>query len=218
MLFGNHVGNVIDRNKDQVFAITPPIALDFLTRMVQTLMKRDTYFVQSLEVFQSKRSFLLSKTMPMVKRTFFERCIGSYLEYGHSKKFFRTNPPNLGINFASRGEFNHYSDLQTYIEKHTRIEALSFDKLDYLFRIYYALLVLILLANFAHYYYLKMIDIEFKFGRIRILLCRIKRELIVFTIKLYIFFSLKASGWFASKKFQLSSFLFVFLRRIKLRR
>ena len=69
----------------------------------------------------------------------------------------------------------HYDGLQAYIEENTIVEALPFDKLDYLFRIYLAIVIAILLVNLAHYY-VKTI----RKRRIRTLLLRTKRKLAAF--------------------------------------
>ena len=46
----------------------------------------------------------------------------------------------------------HYDGLQDYVEENTRVEALSFDRLDYLFRVYLSLLMVPLFLKLAHYY------------------------------------------------------------------
>ena len=50
----------------------------------------------------------------------------------------------------------HYESLQEYIAANTQVDALSFYKLDYLFRIYLVLVSAILLINLLHYFVVKI--------------------------------------------------------------
>ena len=220
------------------------------------MIHMDTFVEASFEISQSVRSYLLSKTMPIEKRNFFEACMQAYLEMGFSRKITHgSSPPNhLGIKFEPRGgsegylhfnslqvtkrsfeflgssnsfsavwlrskqwtvsKFSHslsLSLLQEYIQEHTKVEPLSFDKLNYLFRIYFALMAAIFLVNFAHYFFVRMIDnrrIQLRLLRARMLLVRAKQTLVSFIGKLRTFFNLKR--W-------LASFLSASLYGIKLR-
>ena len=126
-----------------------------MSRMIQTFVRRDTYIEANLEIYQSIRSFVFRKGMEIEKRKHFEKCVGFYIEAGFFKKINRDPPNFFEMNFEPRGGQNgymHYNGLQEYIKEHTKVEALSFEKLEYLFRIYFALLTAILLVNLAHYY------------------------------------------------------------------
>lgn len=46
--------------------------------------------------------------------------------------------------------FRTYTNLQDYIEEYTFNGPISFNKLDYLFRIYFILLILIFCSNLIH--------------------------------------------------------------------
>lgn len=130
----NQPGNIIDRDPEHVFAIAPPFQFDLLTRLVQTLLLRNTFFEPNLEVFQNVRSFLMRKGMQMERKKYLETSIGTYLENGFSQKLFRNPPPNhIDFKLEKRGKppngYMHFNGLHEYIEYYTRVEALSFDRL-----------------------------------------------------------------------------------------
>lgn len=170
----------MQRRSEEIFTIVPHIFLNFLTRIVQTFARTHTYIEIALEVYQTIRSMVIRKGIGMAKKKFVEKNIGTYLEHGFLMKTYRSDPPNhLGIKFEPRGGsgFMHFDGLQEYIENFTRVEALSFDKLDYLFRIYCALLTVIFFVNMAHFYVKKT-----GFSGCRIRLRRTtRRKLAVFT-------------------------------------
>lgn len=105
-------------------------------------MMKNTYIEESFEIYQSIRSFIFWKGMSAKKRAFFEESMEHYVEFGFSIKYARSTLPNFtGIKFAERGGqqgYLHFSGLRAYIDEFTRVEALSFHKLVYLFRIYCA--------------------------------------------------------------------------------
>ena len=129
--------------------------MDFVPRTIQTMVKRDTYFENGLEIYQSIRSFIVRKNLKIEKKKFFEKYLETYFENGFVKKVYRNNPPNYVMKFEKRGGkdgFVHYKGLQEYIEANTLVEALPFDKLDYLFRIYLALVTAVLFLCLVQYF------------------------------------------------------------------
>ena len=86
-------------------------------------------------------------------------------------KLYRDPPDYNGMGLEGRGRdgFVHYNGLQEYISKNTRVDALSLDKLNYLFLINFAFFTNLLILNLAHYYAKKFI--------IRRIFARIKRKL-----------------------------------------
>lgn len=149
------MGNIFNRDTDRIFAIFPHLFIDFSTRVVQTLMMKNTYIEESFEIYQSIRSFIFWKGMSAKKRAFFEESMEHYVEFGFSIKYARSTLPNFtGIKFAERGGqqgYLHFSGLRAYIDEFTRVEALSFHKLVYLFRIYFTLLTGVLFVSLVHY-------------------------------------------------------------------
>ena len=149
------MGNLFQREPSKVFTISAPLLTDFMTRVVQMLIRRDTYMDENVEIYQSIRTFVTKKTMQTEKKKFFERYTQALNELGFTARFARNTPPkHKDIELEERGQkgFVHYDGLQNYIAANTRIAALSFDKLDYLFRIYLALLIAILGLNLLHCY------------------------------------------------------------------
>ena len=125
-----------------------------MTRVIQIFLKTHTFMESNLEIYQSIRTFMIPKSMEVGKRKYFERCTWSIAENGFSKKFYRDLPDYSGMSFEKSGReegFVHYSGLQNYIEANTRVEALRYDKLDYLFRVYFAVVTAMLLVNLACY-------------------------------------------------------------------
>lgn len=153
------------------------------------MFRTNTYLESTLEVHQTIRTYVTRKNINPGKRKFFEKCVSLFFENGFSNKLYQFTPPNYsGIEFVKRGGrgqdgFMHYDGLQAYIAENTIVEALHFDKLDYLFRVYVALLIAFLFLNFAHYY-VKSIGLS----QIRHLFLRIKQKLAIFARKLYTFF------------------------------
>lgn len=151
-------------------------------RLIQTLLRKDTYIEKSFEIYQIVRSLVFRRGLQTEKKKFIERFISPYTENGFSKKIYRDNVPILfEVKFESRGKdgFMHFDSLQEYIAVHTRVEALSFDKLDHLFRIYFALIIVVLFVNLAHHL-VKMIGIR----RIKLRFRRAKRKLNSFLVSL----------------------------------
>lgn len=191
------MGNFLDRKKNSIFTIFPQLWVEFAVRAIATFTRMNTYFDTNFEIFQSQRTLVHGKHIPMEKKRYFERCLGLYLEHGFSKRLLHNEPPSdaFEMKLEPRGKdgFMHFDGLQAYVEENTRVEALPFSKLDYLFRIYFALITAILLINLAHYYTKTT-------RRYRIWIRRAnncKRKLGVFTRKSYIFFCLKVSRWLA---------------------
>ena len=184
------MGNFIEKN--EFFTIFPQIWVEFVTRAISTVTRMDTYFETSFEIFQTIRTLIHGKNIQMEKKRYFERCLGLYLEFGFSKRLLHNEPsPDIfGMKLEPRGKdgFMHFDSLQAYIAENTRVEPLPFSKLDYLFRIYFALITAILLINLAHYYTKTT-------RRYRIWLRRAKRKLVAFIRKSRIYISLKLSRW-----------------------
>lgn len=218
-IIGDQMGNILQRDPEKTFAIYPNMLIELGMRLIQTFVNRNTYLERSVEAYQTLRTMLLRKGIPIHLRRYFEKCMAPYLENGFSEKTYR-NPPSdllLGVKLAPRGGrdgFQHFDGLQAYVEEHTRVEALSFDKLDYLFRIYLALLAAIMFMNTVHCF-LEAFDVNIN-QSIRSFLNRIPAfltKLAFFLRKLCRFFSLQVFGLVAFLKFPIS-FLFASLNRI----
>ena len=157
---GNQFGSFFKREFHKVFLIFPKVALDLMFQVIHTLLKSDTFTELNYEVYQSIRAFIIKKDMKVKKRKHLENFIRTFAENGFSIKFHRNIPNYTNIKLEKRGDkdgFAHYDGLQDYIEANTMVTALRFDKLDYLFRIYFAALIFILLVNLTHYYIMKIL-------------------------------------------------------------
>lgn len=155
---GGEAGNVIQRDLDLIFTLAPNFQLDLLARAAKNFMGRQIYMQTDLELYQSNRPFVLSKHMEAKKRNYLDKFGQLFNEMGLSTKSLRNQIPDfvksyLGPN-DGQGGYMYYDSLQAYIDSHTKVIALPFDKLDYLFRICFALLTFLLFFNLAHYYYL----------------------------------------------------------------
>lgn len=143
----------MERDANKVFTIIPHVSTVMLTRIAQTIVKKDTYIETGLEIYQTVRTFLIRPRMKRQKKKHFERFIKLIMENGFTKKYYRDIPiPKDVQKLEQRGEFRHYKGLRDYVEANTKVTALSFEKLDYLFRIYLAIVVTILSVNIIHYF------------------------------------------------------------------
>ena len=125
-----------------------------MARLIQTFLRRDTYLETNLEIYQSIRSYAIRKGMKAEERKYFESCLGLLMEGGFMKKLYRDPPNETGIKLEKQGGqdgFVHYSGLQDYIAKNTKVGALRFEKLDYLVRTYFAFATSALLLNLAYF-------------------------------------------------------------------
>ena len=123
------------------------------------LVRKDTY-LENLEIYQSIRSFVIKKDLQIEKQNYIERYLKVLTEFGFTTRFYQNTPPIYeGIKLEKRGGdgFVHYDGLQDYVAANTKITALSFDKLDYLFRIFFALLSAILLLNLLYRYVVSIV-------------------------------------------------------------
>lgn len=133
LVVNNQMGNFIQRDPEQVFSIITHVWLNFLMRGAQTITQTHTYIQEDLEIYQSIRTFLIGRGVKREKKEYFERCLTPYIENGFAIEGFRSDLPNSRImKLEPRGGkdgFLHFDSLQAYIKEHTRIEALSFEKL-----------------------------------------------------------------------------------------
>lgn len=146
---GKQLGSMFTKEPGQFFTLVPQIETDLLFRVFQTLLRGDTYTETTLEIYQSIRTFVIRKHMPMAKKAYLEKCIKLIAENGFSKKFFRDLPYSdyTGMKLAKRGGndgFVHYAGLQEYIDANTEVTALPFDKLE-------LSLPHLLCASFSHF-------------------------------------------------------------------
>lgn len=150
------MGNFFAKDSRKTFTIVPlELGLNFLIRLAHTFLRRDTYMEATLALYESIRSFIVRKDLKIEIRKWGEAYLYFLVEHGIAKKIYRSIPNYSGIKFEKRGGKNgfvHYDGLNEYIEANTKIEALSFDKLDYLFRIYFAVGLVALFVNLAHYF------------------------------------------------------------------
>ena len=155
LIIDNQLGNFKDRNIAEIFVLLPDIGIEIGTKVIQTLMKKST-FVGNDPLFESNRGLLISKNTRKELKKFLNECVNFFLSHGFIKKLIKTIPNYTGIPLAKTGGkdgFVNYSSIQDYIAEFTFIVPLALDKLDYLFRIYFVFLIIMLFINFAHYLY-----------------------------------------------------------------
>lgn len=154
LISNNRIGNVLKKDVKTLFAVLPNLSVDYLTRLVQTFLQRDTYSESSFKVFESIRTFIVRKTLKREEKCLFERHLNSLKEHGVIEKVYSNVPNFFGIELAKRGGkdgFEHYESLQAYTADHTMVVALPFRKLDYLFRLYYGFLATVLFVYLIHH-------------------------------------------------------------------
>lgn len=124
-----------------------------MVRILHTFEESSTYVDKNLVIYQSLRTIIVRKGLGIEKKKYAEKYASLMFEHGFSKKYSR-NLPNFFSVEAKRGGrdgFVHYDHLQEYLDANTRVTALPFDKLDYLFRGYFAFVTAILLLNLVYY-------------------------------------------------------------------
>ena len=136
-----------------MFSLASDLYLEHLPKVIQTYVKKNT-FVSDQSFYETYRSFIISKTMKKKNQKFINQCIYYFSEYGFVL-LITTNFPNyLGIPLVKTGGkdgFLNYNSLQDYISDNTFTVALSLDKLEYFFRVYFVFSILILLIKMIHY-------------------------------------------------------------------
>lgn len=157
MMSENQFVKLINKKPNEFFTVIPAMPTDMVFRLAHSYLKMDTYVEINLELYQSVRSFAIRKGLEIGKRKYFEKFIKLFVENGFINKIAsQPNVPNLlGFEIEKKGGkdgLRHFESVQDYIEANTRVAALPFEKLDYLFRIYFALVTGILLVNLFHYY------------------------------------------------------------------
>lgn len=161
--------------------------MDLLARAVWTIARTNSYIEERLDIYQTIRSFLTRKHLTMNEKKHFEGSVVVYSEFGFHKRYYQnTLPFQQELKLEPRGGgFMHFDGVQSFIEEHTKVEALSFDKC--LFRIYFGVLIVVLFVNFAHY----LVEASGIRVQLRVFLIRVKRNLVSLIRKLCIFFNLK---------------------------
>lgn len=153
------MGNFLQKEMTKIFTIIPNAQIDVIIRAIQTFAKRDTYVQKNLEIYQSVRTFLIKKGIK-IKKKFFKKYLEVLIEQGFTTKMYRNNFPNYLMKYEREGGedgFVHFESVQQYIEANTKVSALQLDKLDYLFRIYFALVTAILFLALVQYCVLQLV-------------------------------------------------------------
>lgn len=144
---------MLKKDVNKIFTLIPNLCVDFFTRLVQTFLQRDTYTETSFKVFESILTFIARKNLKREEKSLFERHLNSLKEHGVIERFFSNVPNFFGVELAKRGGkdgFEHYASLQDYTADHTMVVALPFRKLDYLFRLFFGLLLAVLFIHLIH--------------------------------------------------------------------
>ena len=129
-------------------------ALEMLFRSMQTFVRKDVFTDSNFEAYQSIRTIVTRKGLEKERKEYFKKFTTIILEMGHSTHFRRDFPDIFGIELAPRGDKEApkiYWGLQQYISQNTRVQGLTFNQLDHMARLYFGVIIAILLANFAHY-------------------------------------------------------------------
>ena len=117
-------------------------------------MARQSTFTNTNPIIESVRALVFKKNFRKDLRKYFNFVINLYGQYGLFQKgiegfsdFQSHSVPKTG---GPDGHLNYFS-LSDYISHYSKVDVLKFVQLDYLFRIYFAILGLLLFCNMAHY-------------------------------------------------------------------
>lgn len=149
-----------------MFTLVPEFILELGVRLLHAFQEFGTYVETNLVIHQSLRSFIVKKNLDIGKKIYAERFASVLFEHGHLKKASRNVPNYFGVE-AKRGGYVHYNTLQEYLAANTRVIAFPFDRLDYLFRVYLAVVTLLLLLNLAHYFVTRVIICQLRIWFLR---------------------------------------------------
>ena len=118
------------------------------------MVKTDT-FLENLELHQSVRTFVIQNGLHAEKESLLAHFLYGFAEAGLASRVFHRIRPNYTPlkleKVGGKDGFVHYEGLQEYIEANTRISALQFNQLDYLFRVYLTIVTAILVLHLVHF-------------------------------------------------------------------
>ena len=128
--------------------------LKFLLGVIES----DTYIETNLVVYQSLRTLIAKKNLEIGKKMALEKHFNIYAEHGFHKKGEQNIPNFFGLETGRVGKrvFRQYNSLQEYLAENTMVTGLAFEKLDYFFRIYFAIVIAIFLVNLVHFCVIKV--------------------------------------------------------------
>ena len=155
---------------NNIFTLIPQALIGLLQLMFKGLIESDTYVETNVVVYESLRTFITKKNMEINKKKAVEKHFRIWVEQGYSQKVYRDIPNIFRLGKDGKNDFAHYNSLQEYLDKNTIVTGLAFDKLDYLFRVYFALVIAILLLNLVHYSAKKVTRRQIRIWFLRILL------------------------------------------------
>lgn len=135
------------------FTLTADVGIEIGAKIFQSLAGQSTY-TNTNPIIESVRTLVFKKTFRKDVKKFFDFGLNLYAAYGIFQKgvdgfseFQRHVMPKTG----GRDGFMNYLSLMNYINDHSEVVPLKFVQLDYLFRIYFGVLLLFLFCNMAHY-------------------------------------------------------------------
>ena len=125
------------------------------------MVRQATYTNIGDPIIESVRTLIFKKSFRKDLKSFFSISVDRYASYGIFQKaiegyseFQRDVVPKTG---GPEGFLNYFS-LSEFIEDHSKVDTLKLEQLDYLFRIYFGILTLLLLFNMIHYAKVRLAD------------------------------------------------------------
>lgn len=131
---------------NKIFLLGVDSAVSFQSKVVQLFVERDTY-TNSIPIWQSPRTMILRKDLRKDFKLYFDLTVNLLREFDFLNKAFRDFPYSQMLESRhqtdsyGRDLYTNFNSLQAYINRHTSIAPLSFADLDYLFRLFFLLLV-----------------------------------------------------------------------------
>ena len=147
------------KNLDRVFFLIADVAADFAPKIIQAMGTKNT-FTYLKPIYESVRTLIRRKNLKKEFADYLDFCIDFYLSLGIFQKgvsgfadFQSHAMPKTG-----KDGFVNYYHLSDYIEDHSLVVPLTFYQLDYLFRIYGSILILLAALNMGHYAQARLVD------------------------------------------------------------
>ena len=148
-------GSIVnDKNLKRLFFLTADAAKDFAPKITQALGRQNTY-INLNPICESIRTLIVRQSLRKDIKDFLNYGVNLYASFGVFQRAINgfTTFQSEGHSVPKTGKdgFLNFDNLNDYIEHHSLVAPLTFIQLDYLFRIYFSILALLLALNMAHY-------------------------------------------------------------------
>ena len=147
------------QHPEKIFYLTAEASKDFTPKIVQAIGRKDT-FSNLNPICESVRTLIFRKNFRRDVKNFFVFGVDLYSSFGIFQKGVSgfADFINQGLPRTGKDGYTNYFSLNDFIQDHSLVAPLSFVQFEYLFKIYFGLLALLLALNMAHYVWSHLFD------------------------------------------------------------